>query len=199
MVDGGVILPVVSDTAELRKRPPGLDRAGSGGSVVDWISFVEIHAAIADIIHFEDRIKGKLPLDAQAPVLVVAHRHARVSSRQTRSSGSSSDWPSDKEGRHGAKRIVEDGLVELVGNHVVIHPVGAALHFIEDAVATAEYGLVVKGPPCETEARRPLSFVGGRAVCRDAGLGAGLNLAAEKGEGGRRRKLRLEIDSLHGD
>ncbi len=132
-------------------------------------------------------------------MLVVWRRHVSQAARQSRISDGASNGPSHKIVRDRARPIVEDGLIELVRNHVVIDAIAAALHFIEDAISATNDGLLAERTPGKSEPWRPLGFVVVRGGDRQSGLGGALDQVAEQRVGGGGGELRVQIHFADND
>src|SRR5258708_37076986 len=82
MIDGRVILSVEGQSPEDWIGPPGLNRTWTRGRIVNRISLVQVDATVSHVVHFQHGVARQLPLDAKAPMLVVAHRHIRIASSE---------------------------------------------------------------------------------------------------------------------
>src|SRR5216684_5037137 len=81
----------------------------------------------------------------------------------------------------------------------MVHAVAAAFHFIEDAIAASDDGFVVEWTPCESKARRELSFVRRGAVGGNPRLTAGLGEVAKQSVCRGGCELGIQVDRLHCD
>src|SRR5207244_164909 len=135
------ILPVVSDAAKYRVRSSRLNGTRAGRRNIHGVAVIEVGSFITYIIDFERGIERQLPLQAKTPMLVVPHGHVRVASRQARSRCRAANGTAYKEGRHGAQPIVEDGFIERIRNHVMVHAIPTALDLVENTVTAAQYRL----------------------------------------------------------
>ena len=73
VIGGGGILREIINASVAGVRSAHLNGPGTGGRDVDGVSGGEEGALVADVIHLDYRVGAELALDAEIPMLVIAH------------------------------------------------------------------------------------------------------------------------------
>ena len=139
-------------------------------------------AVVPDISDLRHHCLRYLLLDADAPMLVVAHGQMDGAGCDGRLRGRRPERCAQKEIAEGAIGNgicgVEGGLRQLVGKDIVVVTV-TILGLIENAVTAAEYGAVAERPVGHSNPRRELCLVGVGDVVGNSGLAGSLNQISE--------------------
>ena len=179
----------VAERAEARELPPRLHAAGRRRRDIETVVPLNVRALVADVFDVGHHGLRELLLDAEIPVLVVAHPHVRVFGSQPDGGVRRPQRRAQIEigqrpvGNHAA--IVQRAVLQQERRHEKVHAAVRVLAFIEDAVAAAQHRGLTHRTPRETEARRDLPLVGIGDGVRQARFRTGLDQVLQVAVGDR--------------